>query len=126
MPVNGFYEWRNEDGTKTPMWIHRGDEGPFALAGIFNAGTEEAACVITCAPNSLMEPIHNRMPVMLVADDYDAWLDPEYPLEMLQILLAPKEWPDLTARPVSEAVNRGDAEGPKLIVLAVADSLRLL
>lgn len=127
VPINGFHEWRNESGVRTPLWIHRPDELPFALAGIYQAGPEQAAaCVITCAPNSLMEPIHDRMPVVLADDDYDAWLDPEARLGMLQDLLAPREWPDLAARLVSGTVNRAGADGPQLIAPAVAASPRLL
>ena len=116
VPVNGFYEWRKEGRERTPLWIHRADERPFALAGIYNAGTDQAAaCVITCAPNSLMETIHDRMPVTLNADEYDAWLDLETNPGTLQDLLAPREWPDLTAWPVSNAVNRASTDGPQLI-----------
>ena len=126
VPVNGFYEWQKESGTPTPLWVHRSDERPFALAGIYNAGTDAAACVITCAPNALMEPIHNRMPVVLAGDEYDAWLDLETGPEALQRLLAPREWPDLTARPVSSAVNRAGADGPQLVDTVVANTPRLL
>ena len=126
VPVNGFYEWRNDDGVITPLWIHRSDEKPFALAGIFNGGQEPAASVITCAPNFLMESIHNRMPVMLDAEHYDSWLDPEHRPEMFQSLLAPREWPELAARPVSSAVNRGNVDGPHLIAPANSGTPRLL
>ncbi len=126
VPVNGFYEWRDEGSGRTPLWIHRTDESPFALAGIYDAGPDVATCVITCAPNALMGAIHPRMPVMLNADDYDAWLTTETKPETLQDLLAPREWPDLAARPVSDAVNRAGADGPQLIALAVATSPRLL
>ena len=127
IPINGFYEWRNENGARTPLWIHRADELPFALAGIYNSGSDQAAgCVITCAPNLLMEPIHDRMPVVLSDDEYDTWLDPEARLEMLQDLLAPREWPDLAARPVPGTVNRAGSDGPQLIAPAVAASPRLL
>ena len=36
IPVNGFYEWQSGGGGKSPIWIHRTDERPFALAGIYN------------------------------------------------------------------------------------------
>lgn len=126
VPVNGFYEWRRDGVNRTPLWIHRLDEKPFALAGIYNSRPDEAACVITCAPNSLMEPIYNRMPVVLDEDEYDGWLDAGTEPEILHDLLAPREWPDLTARPVSGAVNRASADGPQLIAPAVAASPRLL
>ena len=127
VPINGFYEWRNESGVRTPVWIHRADEQPFALAGIYNVGSGEAAAsVITCAPNSLMEPIHNRMPVLLTEDQYDAWMNLGTGPETLQDLLAPREWPDLTARPVSGAVNRAGTDGPQLIDAADVAPPRLL
>ena len=126
VPVNGFYEWRGEGSGRTPLWIHRADERPFALAGIYNAGPDGAACVITCAPNSLMELIHHRMPVMLSDDNYDAWLAAETEPETLQAMLAPREWSELAARPVSGAVNRAGADGPQLIDTVAAASPRLL
>ena len=126
VPVNGFYEWRDDGSGRTPLWIHRTDERPFALAGIYNAIPSEAACVITCAPNSLMEPIHHRMPVVLADDEYHAWLAAETEPETLRDLLAPREWPELTARPVSSTVNRAGADGPQLIDAVVAASPRLL
>ena len=126
VPINGFYEWRNESGVRTPLWIHRADERPFALAGIYSAEPDAAACVITCAPNSLMEPIHHRMPVVLAVDEYDAWLAAETEPETLRDLLAPREWPGLAARPVSAAVNRAGSAGPQLIEAVVTASPRLL
>ena len=115
IPANGFYEWRSDAGTKTPMWIHRTDTLPFAFAGIYNIRPSEADSVITCEPNSLMSPIHNRMPVILSADQHEEWLDPEADLEALSTLLAPREWPDMTAWDVSNAVNRAGMDGPHLI-----------
>ena len=117
VPANGFYEWRATAGdqSKTPLWIHRTDERPFALAGIYNERPEGAASVITCAPNSLMSPIHNRMPVILPEAEWDAWLDPAADVDALHGLLAPQEWPDMTAWVVSRDVNRGGNDGPQLI-----------
>ena len=111
--ANGFYEWRSHAGVKTPMWIHGGDERPFALAGIFNGGHEPTASVITCAPNSLMKPIHNRMPVILEEADYDDWLDVSTDLVALLAMLEPREWLHAGARPVSDAVNRAANDGPE-------------
>lgn len=115
IPANGFYEWPGGGNGKTPVWVHRTDELPFALAGIYDVAPNAAASVITCAPNSLMRPIHSRMPVILDAGDYDAWLDPYADAGMLQTLLATREWPELTARPVSSAVNRAGSDGPGLV-----------
>ena len=126
IPANGFYEWRSDGGGKTPMWIHRPDEQPFALAGIYNARPSESGSVITCEPNSLMSPIHNRMPVILSAEQYDQWLDPEADIGALSALLMPREWPDMTAWDVSNTVNRAGTDGPQLIERVDGTTPRLL
>ena len=126
IPANGFYEWRSDGGGKTPMWIHRPDERPFAFAGIYNARPNETGSVITCEPNSLMSPIHNRMPVILSAEQYDQWLDPEADISALSALLMPREWPDMTAWDVSNTVNRAGTDGPQLIQRVDGTTPRLL
>jgi putative SOS response-associated peptidase YedK len=126
IPANGFYEWRSDGGRKTPMWIHRTDERPFAFAGIYNTKPSEAASVITCEPNTLMAPIHNRMPVILADEQYDEWLDPESEVDFLNALLIPREWRDMTAWNVSNAVNRAGTDGPQLIEQADGGTPRLL
>ena len=127
VPINGFYEWRaNPGGGKTPLWLHRMDERPFALAGIYNTRPDPAVSVITCAPNALMTPIHNRMPAMLDDAEYDDWLDPEADPMALHALLRPREWPEMTVRPVSTAVNRAGSDGPRLVAPVDCGAARLL
>ena len=115
VPANGFYEWRSDGDKKTPMWIHRTNEQPFAFAGIYNTGSGEAASVITCEPNSLMSAIYNRMPVILSDEQYEEWLHPQSSPDALSSLLIPREWPEMTAWDVSNAVNRAGNDGPRLI-----------
>ena len=126
IPVNGFYEWQSGDGGKTPMWIHRADERPFALAGIYDAAPNRAASIITSAPNSLMASIHHRMPALLDAGDHDAWLDPCTDAATLHDLLQPREWPGMTTRPVSNGVNRAGNDGAGLVAPLTRAMPRLL
>ena len=70
--ADSFYEWKKEDGIKIPMRIGLKDWEPFAFAGLWESWTnketneEVRSCtVITCHPNDLVAPIHNRMPVIL-------------------------------------------------------------
>ncbi len=127
VPANGFYEWRaSSEGGKTPMWVHRSDERPFALAGIYNDRPNEAASVITCDPNTLMSPIHNRMPVLLSDEECDEWLDPKADTDTLNALLMPREWSEMTAREVSRAVNRAGNDGPQLVAPLDGTTQRLL
>jgi putative SOS response-associated peptidase YedK len=68
--------------------------------------------IITVAPNSLMESIHNRMPAILRQQDYARWLDPNTPPGELQSLLVP--YPEeLQAYPVSTHVNSPKNDDPK-------------
>lgn len=108
------------------MWIQREDESPFAFAGIYNTRPNEAASVITCKPNALMTPIHNRMPVILSAEHYDEWLDPDADITDLGALLLPRDWPEMTEWDVSNAVNRAGTDGPQLIARNDGATPRLL
>lgn len=86
VPINGFFEWKDIFGTgrkKQPYAIAMADGSPFALAGIWERWKDPAGveirnfAIITCAPNSMMATIHDRMPVVLHREDYERWLSAE-------------------------------------------------
>ncbi|MGB3517960.1 MAG: SOS response-associated peptidase family protein, partial [Elainellaceae cyanobacterium] len=67
-------------------------------------------------PNPLMEPIHDRMPVILPAADYAAWLDPGYSQpQSLQAMLRPYEAEAMDRYPVSTVVNKPQNDSPDCI-----------
>ncbi|MFZ5819576.1 MAG: SOS response-associated peptidase [Chloroflexota bacterium] len=112
--ADGFYEWKAQPGskTKTPYFIHLEGRRPFAFAGLWDEwrapdGSLVKSCaIITTAPNELMAPIHNRMPVILPPDDYPQWLDAApRPPESLLPLIKPYPAEKMTAYPVSTLVN---------------------
>jgi putative SOS response-associated peptidase YedK len=123
--ADGFYEWKQTPGMKSkqPMYIQLKDHHPFAFAGLWelwkaNDGSEIHSCtIITTQPNSLMEPIHNRMPVILPPDAYCEWLISEdrQPAQ-LNNLLVPYPATEMIAFPVSRMVNSPDNENAELIV----------
>jgi len=97
IPADGFYEWKKTSLTKTiggksktvvekqPMCIRMKDDAPFMFAGLFSVWKNEEKgeevptfTIITTQPNTLLEPIHNRMPVILQQKDHERWLDREY------------------------------------------------
>ena len=123
--ADGFYEWKANPGTKTktPFFIHMKDRKPFAFAGLWDSwessdGSNLKTCtIITTEPNELMEPIHNRMPVILHTRDYEKWLDPspQTPDDLLP-LIKPYSADDMSAYPVSTLVNKPSNDTPELVV----------
>ena len=121
VPANGFYEWKAGSGrTKTSRWVSHREGHPIAFAGVWYAAQPDdqaqGSCVIiTTAANDLLAPIHHRMPVILPPERYDAWLsDHSEPAELLE-LLGSRDWPEMSVREVSTAVNRAANDGPHLI-----------
>ena len=84
IPADGFYEWLTDDRGKRPLWFSRPDAELFAFAGVWaelrRRGSDDvlhSCAIVTCPPNELMRPIHDRMPVVLDPDAEGAWLDPD-------------------------------------------------
>jgi putative SOS response-associated peptidase YedK len=81
IPADGFYEWRKEGKRKVPMWVYLKSKEPFALAGLWDEWRKpdgkklESFTIITMEPNELIQPIHNRMPVILQTEDEQQWLE---------------------------------------------------
>lgn len=126
IPVNGFYEWRKAGAGKQPVFIHRKDGAPFAIAGLYEFwkgpdGPVQTATLLTTAPNALMEPIHDRMPVIVAPRDYELWLDPGVQDgEALRHLYAPCPPDAFEAYEVGKAVNNPRNQGPELIAAVPA------
>jgi putative SOS response-associated peptidase YedK len=124
IPADGFYEWRKEpDGrTKTPMYAQvRGGE-PFTFGGLWESwtspdGTEvRSTTIITVEPNELMRTVHDRMPLIISAEDRAKWLDPGEKLPAwLSPLLRPYPAEQMTVRPVSRAVNNPRNDTPECV-----------
>jgi len=121
IPADAFYEWAVAKGGRQPYRLARADGAPFALAGLWDCwqGPEghelESFTIITTQANALVEPIHERMPVMLASGDEAAWLDPASPAAKLEALLRPYPAKDMAAALVSKKLNSPAQEGPELI-----------
>jgi putative SOS response-associated peptidase YedK len=108
--ADGFYEWKREEGGKQPYYFRMQDGRPFAFAGLWESwdkgGGELLTCtILTTSPNSVLQGIHDRMPVILPHDAYNAWLDPDADREELGELMIPYPGDDLETYPVSRFVN---------------------
>lgn len=119
VPADGFYEWTRA-GKKQPYRFVMADDSPFAMAGLWetwkgaNGEIVNSFAIITTGPNTLMEPVHNRMPVILRQKDYEDWLLNK-DQESLKSLLVPFPAKGMRMYKVSDMVNSVKAEGPELI-----------
>lgn len=125
VPVDGFFEWQRSEKQKIPFHIRKVDSSPFALAGLWErwANKESGEVVESCAllttdANSLLKPIHNRMPVIIDECSFAEWLTGEP--EHLKRLLLPREWDGYEAVQVSTYVNNTRNEGERCIEPAPA------
>jgi putative SOS response-associated peptidase YedK len=117
VPADGFYEWQGPKPPKQPYFIRMQDHGLFSFAGLWerwyprDAEPVDTFTILTTAPNALMKPIHDRMPVIMAPDRYRQWLSGDRP----QDLLKPYPAELMEAVAVSSRVNSPKFDGPECI-----------
>lgn len=128
IPASGFYEWLTVGRTKKPWLIQRKDQEPFGLAGLWetwrgpNEAFLESCAIITTDPNDVMRPIHDRMPVMLSAEDCQTWLAAEeLSSETIASLLASPSADTISATAVSQHMSNVRNDDPRCIAPAEVD-----
>jgi len=125
VPASGFYEWVRAGQAggkeKRPHYIKFRSCEPFGIAALWDAwegegGVIESCTLITTSANKLISSFHDRMPVILPPENYDAWLDPEFnDKEKLKKLLNLHPEKEMEAYEVSMEVNSPKNENPELI-----------
>ena len=123
VPADWFYEWKKlDERTKQPYAIGLKDGTMFAFAGLWETWrdkttgqTLETFTIITTDPNELLEPIHNRMPVILHRRDYERWMESGEPSHPPVDLLKPFPAEEMKAWKVSRAVGNVRNNSPGLI-----------
>ena len=131
IPADGFYEWKKVEGQqrKQPMYMTTIDESPFAFAGLWEVWKDKnnldddgeplelySCTIITGEPNERVAEVHDRMPVMLPPDAWDAWLDRDNnDVDALREFLVPAPAELIRLHPVSTDVNNVRNNGPSLI-----------
>lgn len=117
LPADGFYEWqKRDDGTRQPWFIRRADGAPMVFGGLWEVWKPEGASdeheplrtcsIITTGANDLLAPIHDRMPLVLGPDDWEAWLARDVTdVDAVRHLLRPADPRQFDLYEVSTAVN---------------------
>ena len=122
VPADAFYEWR-QNGDKVPYRIYLKNSRLFAFAGLWDRwrtpeGSEISSfTIITTGANGFMQPIHNRMPVILRREDEQLWLGSNNAAELLE-LLRPYADEEMEAYPVSKLINSAANDFPEVMAPA--------
>jgi putative SOS response-associated peptidase YedK len=82
LPANAFYEWQGEKGARVPWVIRPAEGGLIAFAGLWREwrgpnGAVPSVAILTCPANATLQPIHERMPVVVRPGDFGLWLGEE-------------------------------------------------
>ena len=133
VPTSGFFEWVSARGAAAgdkpaprPFYFHPRAHHLFAFAGLWarsrDAHGEElhSFTIITTRANSLVRPIHDRMPILLSPDDHAAWLSPDLDADAARALLGHPAGDDWIAEAVSVWVNKAEHDDPRCIELEPA------
>ena len=122
IPTNGFYEWQRQERGKQPYFVRMRDGRVFAFAGLWDRWESsdkdviETCTILTTAANTVLDPIHGRMPVILPQAEYARWLDPTLKdTDALSPLLVPFPPEEMLAIPVSPRVNAPSTDDEKCI-----------
>ena len=120
--ADGFYEWKKEGTRKRPFYIRLKSGKPIGFAGLYNVWKSpegEQICtstIITTDANEIVQPLHDRMPVIASPDSYDLWLDPNiHDKALLQNILRAYPSEELEVYEVTPKVNSPKNNAPKNI-----------
>jgi putative SOS response-associated peptidase YedK len=131
VPADAFYEWQKIDAkVKQPFAIAMKDGTPYAFAGLWEKWKDRAAgeaelltfTVITTDPNEIIEPLHDRMPVIIPERDYDRWLNVSDTERPPVDLLRPFDSDQMTAWRVARKVGNVRNDSPELVMHLIEEA----
>ena len=117
--ASGFYEWERIGKVRQPFLFSHQQQDVFFIAGLWDQWTAspqeviESCTIITTEANTIVSPIHDRMPTILSLEQACAWLDPNTSLDELAALARQTYSPQfMDATRVESLVNDVSNEGP--------------
>ncbi len=110
IPINGYYEWKNDGNQKIPYFIQLGDGELIYLAGIWKKELKgdkkvRVFSIITCNADSKIKHIHSRMPIILNLNEAFGYMDNERSDQIINDKIKSDSDIDLKFHEVSKYVN---------------------
>ncbi len=123
VPASGFYKWKSTENKTTPFYVRMLSGTIMALGGIYrrwksSSGREVYSfAILTTEANALIEPVADRMPVIVRPENFEKWLNENVEAEEIfgQIEDYPTMLTEMIVNRVSEEVNDINNNGPELI-----------
>ncbi len=132
IPADFFYEWepqtdeeRKKKATRKPWAVALKGDKPFAFGGIWDRwkgksedGADvvfESFSIVTTDPNEVLEPFHNRCPLIVEPKDWERWMAPADPAQLPVDLLRPLDADEMKAWRVNAAVGNVRNNRPDLL-----------
>ena len=80
IPLTAFAEAEGPKGGKTRTWFSVKDQPASAWAGLWRVSDEWGPVYLGVMTdcNEAIRPIHDRMPVLLLPDEHEAWLNGDF------------------------------------------------
>lgn len=107
VPANGYYEWlETTQGGKVPFFAAGADRAVFAFAGLWSKHDDLVTfCIICREATGQLAEIHKRMPVIVPAQDREAWFSNDAK-EWQRLLTQDHPYDDFQPYEVSRDVNK--------------------
>lgn len=125
VPADGFYEWKKLDDSKKParqpFAIRLAEGEALAFAGLWDAWKDadgnwlQSFAIITTEANEIMQPIHNRMPVIVAQRDWEEWLSRDDSRPPPEHLLRPFDSEKMRTDCCNPAVGNVRNNGPEML-----------
>jgi putative SOS response-associated peptidase YedK len=123
IPMSGYYEWQSTSIGKQPWYYSARDGSALTAAGIWDSwhqpdtGKPLLSCtMIITEPNAIAAEIHDRMPVLLMQEQFEPWLSGKAGTDLLK----PASDDLLQKWPVSRRVNSSKAPTDDAILIEQA------
>ena len=116
IPINGWYEWREEEGVKQPYFFFSNSQKILFAAGLFwnrSSGDIETS-IITREAVTELQTIHSRSPLLLTPKQKDFWIS-EAPSEDIYNEILDYTYKDIQFHKVDRAVSNPKNNNESLI-----------
>ncbi len=138
--ADGFFEWEpppeGSNAQRQPIWFRPRGGGLLSMGGLWDKWVDPATglerrtfTIVTTRANSDVEPLHDRMPLLLAASDVDTWLSvpardqPATVSDDVRALIRPAAPGTLDRVRVSARVNSVKNDDPLCIAPPSAEDL---